>query len=157
VQRVIAGTHDMAFADLGTIIKWNGENPDKPLVAVYVAEDGFPLGAFALKTKGIGKPKDLEGKTLGAPPFDGGRQMFPVFAKVNSLDAAKISWMSIDANLREQMLAKGQVDVITGFVTSALPTLNSLGIKGALTPAGVYTDRFLPGKDERLPPAWKNQ
>lgn len=129
VQRVIAGTHDLAFADVGTIVKWNAENPDKPLLAVYVAEDGFPLGAYALKSKGISKPKDLEGRTLGAPPFDGGRQMFPVFAKVNGLDTSKINWVSIDANLREQMLMKGQVDVITGFVTSALPTLNSLGVK----------------------------
>ena len=129
VQRVIAGTHDLAYADVGTIIKWNAENPDRPLIAVYVAEDGFPLGAFALKTKGIAKPKDLEGKTLGAPNFDGGRQMFPVFAKVNGIDTGKINWMSVDANLREQMLARGQVDVVTGFVTSAVPTLNSLGIK----------------------------
>ncbi len=131
VQRVIAGTHDLAFADVGTLIKWNAENPTKPLLAVYVAEDGFPLGAYALKSKGITKPKDLEGKSLGAPPFDGGRQMFPVFAKVNGLDNTKISWMSLDANLREQMLMKGQVDVITGFVTSAVPTLNSLGVKTA--------------------------
>lgn len=131
VQRVIAGTHDLAFADVGTLIKWNGENPDKPLTIVYVAEDGFPLGAFALKSRGIAKPKDLEGKTLGAPAFDGGRQMFPVFAKVNGIDPTKISWVSVDANLREQLLVKAQVDVVTGFVTSAVPTLNALGVKTA--------------------------
>lgn len=145
VQRVIAGTHDLAFADVGTIIKWNGENPTKPLLAVYVAEDGFPLGAFALKSKGITKPKDLEGKNLGAPPFDGGRQMFPVFAKVNGIDTSKITWTSIDANLREQMLAKSQVDVITGFITSALPTLNSLGVKTADVTVLRYKDYGMDG------------
>lgn len=145
VQRVIAGTHDLAYADVGTIIKWNGENPDRPLLAVYVAEDGFPLGAFALKSKGIVKPKDLEGKTLGAPPFDGGRQMFPVFAKVNGIDPAKINWTSVDANLREQMLARSQVDVITGFVTSAVPTLNSLGIKTADLTVLRYKDYGMDG------------
>jgi NitT/TauT family transport system substrate-binding protein len=145
VQRVIAGTHDLAYADVGTIVKWNAENPDKPLLAVYVAEDGFPLGAYALKAKGITKPKDLEGKTLGAPPFDGGRQMFPVFASVNAIDTSKITWMSIDANLREQMLVKSQVDVITGFVTSAVPTLNSLGVKTADLTVMRYKDFGMDG------------
>ena len=145
VQRVIAGTHDLAYADVGTIIKWNAENPDRPLMAVYVAEDGFPLGAFALKSKGITKPKDLEGKTLGAPNFDGGRQMFPVFAKVNDIDTSKITWMSVDANLREQMLARSQVDVVTGFVTSAVPTLNSLGIKTADLTVMRYKDFGMDG------------
>ncbi len=129
VQRVVAGTHDLAFADMGTLIKWNGENPDKPLVAVYVAEDVLPLAAVALKSRGITKPKDLEGKTLGAPIFDGGRQMFPVFAKVNGVDGGKVNWVSVDAALREQMLVRSQVDVVTGFVTSAVPTLNALGVK----------------------------
>ena len=99
------------------------------MTIVYVAEDGFPLGAYSLKTKGLTKPKDLEGKRLGAPPFDGGRQMFPAFAKVNGVDTTKITWLSMDANLREQMLIKGEVDAITGFITSAVPSLNALGVK----------------------------
>ena len=37
----------------------------------------------------LAKPKDLEGKTLAAPPGDSQRQMFPAFAKVNGIDAAK--------------------------------------------------------------------
>jgi NitT/TauT family transport system substrate-binding protein len=129
VQRVISGTHDIAFADVGTIIKWNAENADRQLMVFYVAEDGFPLGAYTLKKSGIAKPKDLEGKKLGAPAFDGGRQMFPVFAAANHIDLAKIAWTSVDANLREQLLAKGDVDAITGFSTSALPSLAALGVK----------------------------
>ncbi len=131
VQRIVAGTHDIAYVDVGTIIKWNAENPGKEMTIVYVAEDGFPLGAYSLKSKGIVKPKDLEGKRLGAPPFDGGRQMFPAFAKVNGIDTSKITWLSMDANLREQMLVKGEVDAITGFITSAVPSLMALGVKSS--------------------------
>lgn len=55
--------------------------------------------------------------------------MFPLFAKASALDASGISWMAMDANLREQMLVKGQVDAITGFLTSEVPSLEALGVK----------------------------
>ena len=42
IQRVISGTHDIAYSDVGTIVKWNAENPTKQLMIFYVAEDGFP-------------------------------------------------------------------------------------------------------------------
>lgn len=145
VQRVVSGTHDIAYSDVGTIVKWNAENPGKELMMFYIAEDGFPLVAVSLKSKGITKPKDLEGRKLGAPSFDGGRQMFPAFAKANGIDQSKITWFTMDANLREQMLAKGDVDVITGFLTSAVPTLNGLGIKTADLNVMKYDDYNLDG------------
>lgn len=145
VQRVVSGTHDIAFSDVGTIVKWNAENPGKQLMIFYVAEDGFPLGAFSLKSKNITKPKELEGKKLGAPTFDGGRQMFPAFAKANGIDNAKVSWVTMDPALREQMLARGEVDVITGFITSVMPSLNGLGVKTADINVMKYDDYNLDG------------
>ena len=145
VQRVISGTHDIAYADVGTIIKWNAENPTKPLLIFYVPEDGFPLVAVSLKSKGITKPKDLEGKKVGAPTFDGGRQMFPAFAKANGIDASKVTWVTMDASLREQMLARGEVDAITGFNTSAIPSLNGMGVKTADLMVMKYDDYNLDG------------
>ena len=145
IQRVVSGTHDIAYSDVGTIVKWNAENPAKQLLMFYVAEDGFPLVAVSLKSKGIAKPKDLEGKRLGAPSFDGGRQMFPAFAKANGIDQAKITWLTMDANLREQMLVRGDVDVITGFITSAVPTLNGLGVKTVDLTVMKYDDYNMDG------------
>ena len=145
IQRVVSGTHDIAYSDVGTIVKWNAENPGRELMIFYIAEDGFPLVAVSLKSKGISKPKDLEGKKLGAPSFDGARQMFPAFAKANGIDQSKIAWSTMDANLREQMLAKGDVDVITGFLTSAVPTLNGLGVKTADLSVMKYDDFNLDG------------
>lgn len=145
IQRVVSGTHEIAYSDVGTIVKWNAENPGKELMIFYVAEDGFPLVAVSLKSKGIVKPKDLEGRKLGAPSFDGGRQMFPAFAKANGIDQSKVTWFTMDANLREQMLVKGDVEVITGFLTSAVPTLNGLGVKTADLSIMKYDDFNLDG------------
>ncbi len=145
VQRVVSGAYDFAYADMGTVIKWNLENAGREIIAVYVAEDAFPLAAVALKKSGIAKPKDLEGKRLGAPTFDGGRQMFPVFAKANGIDQAKVTWFSMDANLREQMLVRGEVDAITGFITSAVPSLNAMGVKTSDLVVMRYDDHNLDG------------
>lgn len=145
VQRAVSGAYDLAYADVGTIIKWNAENPQKPLMIVFVAEEGFPLVALSLKSKGIAKPKDLEGKKVGAPTFDGGRQMFPAFAKANGIDQSKVTWVTMDAALREQMLVRGEVDAITGFTTSSIPSINGLGVKTADLNIMKYDDYNLDG------------
>ena len=145
VQRVVSGSYDIAYSDVGTIIKWNAENPAKQLLVFYVAEDGFPLVAVSLKSKNITKPKDFEGKKLGAPTFDGGRQMFPAFAKANGIDAGKVTWVTMDAALREQMMVRGEVDAITGFITSTVPTINALGVKTADLNIMKYDDYNLDG------------
>jgi NitT/TauT family transport system substrate-binding protein len=130
IQRVIAGSHELAYTDIGTLAKYNAENPGKEVIAVYVAEDGYPLAIFAPRGKGIATPKDLEGKRIAAPTFDGARQMFPAFAKANGIDPAKINWQTVDAQLREPMLVRGEADAISGFITSGIPTLAALGLKG---------------------------
>jgi NitT/TauT family transport system substrate-binding protein len=145
VQRVVAGTHDLGYADVGTVVKWNAENPGKELLMVYVPEDGFPMVTVALKAKGVTQPRDLEGKRLGAPTFDGARQMFPPFARAAGVDQTKITWLTVDGNLREQMLVRGDVDVITGFITSVLPTLAGLGVKASDVDVIRYRDHNFDG------------
>jgi NitT/TauT family transport system substrate-binding protein len=146
IQRVISGSHDIGHADMGTIIKWNAENPDKPLLVFYSPEDGYPLAIISLKDKAnITSPKQLEGKKLGAPVFDGARQMFPAFARANKLDPAKVSWVSMDANLRETMLVRGEVDAISGFITSAGLGVEGLGVKKENIAVMKYDDHNLDG------------
>ena len=70
----------------------------------------------------------LAGKTLAAPEFDGGRQVFPVFARLNGIDPASVNWMSVAPELREVMLVQRRADGITGFVTSTALSLKALGM-----------------------------
>jgi NitT/TauT family transport system substrate-binding protein len=91
--------------------------------------DATPAAVFALKKSGIRKPADLVGKKMGAPVFDAGRKTFPIFTKANGLDASKFTWQSMDPPLRETLLAKGDVDAITGFYFTSLLNLNARGVK----------------------------
>jgi NitT/TauT family transport system substrate-binding protein len=131
VNRVASGTYAMGFADLAALIEFIGNNPNAPgkPVGVMMVYDATPAAVFALKKSNIRKPADLVGKRLGAPVFDAGRRAFPIFAKANGLDAAKIAWTAMDPPLRETMLVRGEVDAITGFYFTSLLNLNARGVR----------------------------
>jgi NitT/TauT family transport system substrate-binding protein len=59
--------------------------------------------------------------------FDAGRRGFPIFAKANNV--ASVQWVTMDPPLRETMLARGEVDAITGFSFTSLLNLEARGVK----------------------------
>lgn len=126
IQRVNSGAYDFGYADIGTLTKYDAENRARMLQAVYIVEDDSPLALFTLEGKGITKPKDVEGKRIAVSQFDGARLMFPVLAKANKIDPATMTWKTVDPQLREMMLARGEADVITGFTTTSIPLLTGM-------------------------------
>ncbi|RZJ24561.1 MAG: taurine ABC transporter permease, partial [Haliea sp.] len=100
--------------------------PNKP-VAVMMVYNNTPASVMALKKSGIKSPADLNGKKLGAPVFDAGRRAFPIFAKANGISG--VQWTAMDPPLRETMLARGDVDAITGFTFTSLLNLEARGVK----------------------------
>ncbi len=129
VTRVAQGTYDMGFADLAALMEFQANNPDAPSkpVAVMMVYNNTPASVMALKKSGIKSPQDLAGKKLGAPVFDAGRKAFPIFAKANGIGS--VTWVAMDPALRETMLAKGDVDAITGFTFTSLLNLEARGVK----------------------------
>ncbi len=129
VTRVASGTYDMGFADLAALMEFHANNPDAPNkpVAVMMVYNNTPASVMALKKSGIRTPADLNGKKLGAPVFDAGRRAFPIFQKANNI--AAVTWTAMDPPLRETMLARGDVDAITGFTFTSLLNLEARGVK----------------------------
>ena len=140
VNRVASGTYEMGFADLAALMEFVGNNPTAPSkpVAVMMVYNNTPAAVFALKKSGIKTPADLNGKKLGAPVFDAGRKAFPIFAKANGLNLPSINWTAMDPPLRETMLARGDVDAITGFYFTSLLNLNARGVKDEDVVAMLY-------------------
>ncbi len=129
VTRVASGAYDMGFADTAALMEFHANNPDAPNkpVAVMMVYNDTPASVIALKKSGIKTPADLNGKKLGAPVFDAGRRAFPIFAKANNING--VQWTAMDPPLRETMLARGDVDAITGFTFTSLLNLEARGVK----------------------------
>jgi NitT/TauT family transport system substrate-binding protein len=131
VTRVASGTYDIGFADLAALMEFHANNPTAPNkpVAVMMVYNNTPAAVMSLKKSNIKTPKDLTGKKLGAPVFDAGRKAWPIFDKANGV--GKVEWIGMDPSLRETMLAKGDLDAITGFYFTSLLNLEARGVKAA--------------------------
>ncbi len=131
INRIASNTYDIAFGDINSLIKFrdNPENAKIKAVAMIYNTPAFSI--VSLKKSGIAKPRDLEGKTLGAPAPDGAYAQWPIFTKVNGIDASKVKIENVGFPVREPMLAQGKVDAITGFSFSSF-----MNLKANNVPAG---------------------
>jgi len=128
ISDVAAGLFDVGFGDMNSLIEFKSKNPDAKIKAVAVIHVKSPLSVVTLRGKGIENPKDLEGRKLGAPAGDAARRVFPAFAKAVGIDPNKVTWVTMDVPLREPMLARGEVDAVTGFYYTVIINLLSLNV-----------------------------
>jgi NitT/TauT family transport system substrate-binding protein len=126
VTRVAAGAFDIGFGDINALIKMR-DLKDAPK-AVFMVYNKPPFAIVARKSRGVVKPKDLEGKKLGAPAADAAFAQWRIFAKVNGIDPSKVAIENIAFAVREPMLAAGQVDAVAGFSFSAYIALKDRGV-----------------------------
>ncbi|MFD2182389.1 ABC transporter substrate-binding protein [Rhodoplanes azumiensis] len=115
IARVAAGTYPLGFFDINSLVKFRDQNPDKAVKAIMMVYDKPPFAIATTTKTGIAKPKDLEGKVLGAPAADGAFAQWKAFVKENAIDDSKVKIENIGFPVREPMLADGKVDAITGF------------------------------------------
>ena len=130
INRVASGAYQVGFADINSLVKYRDNPQNSAVRAVMMVYDTPAFSIVTLKSKGITKPKDLEGKILGAPAPDGAFAQWPIFVDANKIDASKVKIENVGFPVREPMLAQGKVDAITGFWFSSYMNLKANGIKG---------------------------
>jgi NitT/TauT family transport system substrate-binding protein len=128
LNRIASGTYDIGFGDINSLIKFRDANPNVPIKAIYMVYNKPAFSIVGRKSRGVAKPKDLEGKKLGAPAPDGAYAQWPIFVKANDIDASKVTIENVGFPVREPMLAAGQVDAITGFSFSSFINLKDRGV-----------------------------
>ena len=129
VKKLVSGTHDIGLADINALIQYNAKNKGAEIKSVMMMYEQPPFSIFVLKKSGITHPKQLVGKTLGAPVFDASYKLFPAFAKAIGIDPNAVQKKNMDPRLREPMLIRGEVDAISGHVFSSMLNLKAAGVK----------------------------
>lgn len=119
IARVAAGTYPIGFFDFNSLARFLDQTPGAPVVAVLMVYDVPPFSIVSTTKGGVMKPKDLEGKILGAPAADGAFAQWKAFVKETGIDASKVTINNVGFPVREPMLAKGEVHAITGFSFSS--------------------------------------
>jgi NitT/TauT family transport system substrate-binding protein len=128
IKKVAAGDYDIGFADINALIEFRDANPKNPVKAVFMVYNRPAFAIIGRKSRGISRPKDLEGKRLGAPSENGAFAVWPIFAKANDIDVSKVKIEKIGAPVRDPMLAAGQVDAITGLSFTSFIDLKDKGV-----------------------------
>lgn len=115
IAKVDSGRADAGLADSAVVIASHARGTTIKVVGMVF--DKTPLNVFSSKEKPITSPKELEGKTLGAPPGDGQRQVWPAFAKANNIDESKVTWVNIEPTAKIAALAEKRVDAVADYTT----------------------------------------
>jgi NitT/TauT family transport system substrate-binding protein len=128
IPLVANGTYDVGFGDINALIEFAAKKPEDAPIAVYMIYNRPPF-TIAVKADGpVKTPKDLEGKTLGAPASDGALKLFPAFCKTAKIDCSKVNITNMQPSLREQMLMQGQVDGVFGYVNTIRFSAKLIGV-----------------------------
>lgn len=129
INRVASGSYHMAMADMNSLIRYR-DNPANPQIkAVFMLMNAPAFAVTSLKKNGILKPKDLEGRLVGAPAADGAYANWASFMKAAGVDGSKVKIENVGFPVREPMLMQGKVDAIVSFSYSSMVALQSNGYK----------------------------
>ncbi|MGC1778761.1 MAG: ABC transporter substrate-binding protein [Xanthobacteraceae bacterium] len=128
VPLVANGSYDMGFGDINALVTLAAQKPDIAPVAVAMLYNEPPFVIVVKADSPIHKPKDLEGKTIGAPANDGALKLFPAFCKIAQIDCSTVKITNMQPNLREPMLMQGQVDAAFGYIDTIRFAAKNMGI-----------------------------
>lgn len=114
VSRVGAGKVPLGYADTSTSLV--GMSKGANIIIVAVLQQNSMNAFWAKKGSGIQSPKDLVGKTIGAPAGDLHRVMWPAFAEANGIDPNSVKWVNVAPQAKVQTLAAGRIDATVNFI-----------------------------------------
>jgi len=128
ITRIASGSHDLGLADINMLVKYRDQHPTAPVKAIFMLFNRPAYAIVARKSRGITEPKHLEGKKLGAPPAGTTFGEWPLFARLNDIDASKVTVEQIGIPVRAPMLAAGQIDAALGYSFRVYVDLKDRGV-----------------------------
>lgn len=112
-QKVGAGFSEFGIADMATVLLAKGQGADS--VALMTVYTNSPQGFYWLKSKGIKGPEDFPKHSIGNPPADASRVMWPMFAEAVKIDPASVKFVNISPQAKVASLKSGAIDITSDF------------------------------------------
>jgi len=138
LRTLLAGQAQFIFGDIGSMMVLRARDNAK-IKALACIFQKAPHTMFYMKSSGITKPKDLEGKKVAFSPGDAPRLIFPAFAQANGIDESKVSWLSVDPNSKNAMLLNKTTEGMVTYIFTK-PILDKSAPAGDEVGAFVYSD-----------------
>lgn len=128
VPLVANGAYDMGFGDINALIELAAKKPDEAPVAVDLLYNEPPFAVAVKADSPIRSPSDFPGHTLGGAANDGALKLFPALCSIDKVDCGRVEIVNMQPNLREQMLMRGQVDGVFGYITTMRFSAKGIGV-----------------------------
>ena len=119
INGVVGDKFEMGGAATGAIVLSVMRGLDLQMVGTQGYESY--MGILVPANGPIKTPKDLAGKTIGATAAGGDTPFFPAYCKAAGVDISTIKVVSLDSQIIEQSVIKGQVDGMVAFGMSSIP------------------------------------
>jgi NitT/TauT family transport system substrate-binding protein len=126
---VANGSNDFGLSDAGVVAKTINDGASIRMVMGIFQRN--PSVIISLKEKGITKPPDLLGKSVGATSGEAPLQLLPAYLNANDVDPKAVKVVNIDPAAKITALLQKRVDAIVGYSSSDLPIAQSQA-KGGL-------------------------
>jgi NitT/TauT family transport system substrate-binding protein len=123
IQQVAQKNTAFGWADTPPLLKGVGTGMKVKSLGVFLQKG--PSSIESLADKGISKPSDLKGKTVGGTPGDALYATFPAWLKANGMQPSDVKVVNVDAAAKIPALAEGRVDAIMGFFHDQGPTIEA--------------------------------
>lgn len=112
-QRVGGGMSQIGIADMATVLLAKGQGADA--VAVMTVYANTPQGFYWLKSSGIESPDDFSGRSIGNPPADASRVMWPLFAETVGIEPDSVKFVNVSPQAKLTSLKSGAIDITSDF------------------------------------------
>lgn len=112
-QRVGAGFSQLGVADMATVLLAKGQGADA--VAIMAVYANSPQGFYWLKSTGIEGPEDFPGHSIGNPPADASRVMWPLFAETVGIEPDSVNFVNVSPQAKIASMKSGAIDITSDF------------------------------------------
>ncbi|MFQ5914314.1 MAG: ABC transporter substrate-binding protein [Nitrospinota bacterium] len=115
IKTVSARKAGFGFADMASLVGARARGAKAKSVSVVFGK--APHGVYFLEGSGIRKPKDLEGRSIGAIQGAASYRTFEAFANLAGLDRSKIKFQFMTAPSLLPSVMTGKVDAALFYIT----------------------------------------